>query len=271
MPEYSQQFFADLQDGAVSSAKVIVPLILGLVPAASVVDVGCGEGVWLAEFQRLGANDILGIDGDYVERQRLQVREQLFRAADLSKPLSLGRIFDLAVSLEVAEHLSPESAASFVESLTSLAPAVLFSAAIPFQGGNHHFNEQWPDFWGDLFRVHGYFAIDCIRPRVWSNPSVEWWYAQNAFLYVRGDLLEDNAALRAEYERSIPSQFRLVHPNQYLHLHGLYGEIQARREAIPGLRVASNTFAASLKNAIKWRLRWLRFGRSAERHSPGHG
>ena len=114
----------------------MVPLVLQLLPVRSVVDVGCGDGSWLVVFRKLGVKEILGIDGEYVDPGLLQIPQDCFQAFDLAKPFSLGRVFDLAVSLEVAEHLPAECAPGFVECLTRLAPSVLFSAAIPFQGGD---------------------------------------------------------------------------------------------------------------------------------------
>lgn len=256
---YTKGFFAQIRAGSVRSAEEIVPLILGLVPARSVVDVGCGDGSWLAIFRKNGVLDVLGVDGDYVDCDTLQIPRERFQAADLSKPLELGRTFDLAVSMEVAEHLPPECAASFVESLIRLAPVVLFSAAIPFQGGNHHVNEQWPDEWAGLFQKHGYRVVDCIRKRVWQNDAVEYWYAQNALLFVRSDVLEDNKFLAIEFERTNPDQLRLVHPRKYLELANPY-------RAVPGLRAASRILLATLKQSINWRLRSLR-----ARHSHRNG
>src|SRR5205085_11975533 len=107
-----------------------------------------------------------------------------FRAIDLREPFELPRTFDLAVSLEVAEHLPASSASAFVESLTRLAPAVLFSAAVPHQGGWNHLNEQWPQYWAEIFARHGFFPVDCLRERFWDRPNVRWWYAQNMVLYL---------------------------------------------------------------------------------------
>lgn len=76
------------------------------------------------------------------------------------------RNFDLAVSLQVAEHLPPSSAKGFIDSLAKLAPVVLFSAAIPLQAGAEHLNEQWPEYWAALFKTHDYLPIDCIRGRM---------------------------------------------------------------------------------------------------------
>jgi SAM-dependent methyltransferase len=200
------------------SSEVIVPLVLAFVPVRSVVDVGCGDGSWLAVFRRYGVEEILGLDGDYVDREALQIPPESFQACDLRNPLEIRREFDLAVSLEVAEHLPEPCAAMFIEGLVQLAPAVLFSAAIPFQGGTNHINEQWPDKWAELFKRHGYVAVDMIRKQVWRNETVDWWYAQNTILFVHPRLLEANAALKREFERTNPGQLSLVHPRKYLEL-----------------------------------------------------
>src|SRR5215470_339284 len=182
---YTSAFYERLRQGATRSAEIIAPLVLKLVPAKNVLDVGCGDGSWLAAFQGLGASDVLGIDGEYVQRDLLQIPPASFQPADLAKPFRLDRVFDLALSLEVAEHLPPASAPGFIESLTLAGPAILFSAAIPHQGGDNHINEQWPEAWAAMFKKHGYLAIDAIRRHIWHNQAVEWWYAQNIMLYVR--------------------------------------------------------------------------------------
>ena len=153
-----------------------------LVPAKSVVDVGCGLGTWLAVFREQGATATLGIDGEWIDRNHLEIPSESFMAFDLTQPLRLDRRFDLVVSLEVAEHLPPEAAETFVDSLTRLGSTILFSAAIPSQGGTHHVNEQWPEYWAHLFEKRGFRVVDAIRRRVWENGAVATWYAQNALL-----------------------------------------------------------------------------------------
>ena len=181
---YGEEFFSGLDRSSSSSAGEIVPLLVALTRCKSVVDVGCGTGHWVRAFMDSGVLDVLGVDGDYVHERKLRVPRSAFAAWDLSRPLRLGRQFDLCLCLEVAEHLLPKCAARFVASLVSLAPVVVFSAAIPGQGGTHHVNEQWPSYWVNLFERHGFMASDCIRPRIWSNPKVAWWYAQNMLLFV---------------------------------------------------------------------------------------
>lgn len=225
-----------------------MPLVLQLLPVRSVVDIGCGVGSWLSVFRKLGIDDICGIDGDYVDQDLLQIPPDRFQSFDLTKPFSLGRVFDLAVSLEVAEHLPADCAAVFVACLTRLAPYVLFSAAIPFQGGTHHVNEQWPDNWAGLFREHDYLPVDFIRKRVWQNDGVSWWYAQNTLLFARADLVKSNAALGAEFEKTNPNQLSLVHPRQYLDLETV---LRSQQPSPPsGVRAASRALLLCLKNAI---------------------
>src|SRR5918993_5443566 len=177
---YPVEFFEKGRDAGAESAGIIVPHVMRLVNPDSVVDVGCGEGPWLAAFARHGVGRKLGIDGDYVQRDRLRFPASEFEARDLSlQPFTLAERFALVVSLEVAEHLPPSAAAGLVESLVGLGPCVLFSAAVPFQGGTHHVNLQWQDYWAGLFAAHDYVAVDAIRPIVWNDPSVQFFYRQN--------------------------------------------------------------------------------------------
>ena len=168
-----------------NSAKELVPLFINWLKPSSVVDVGCGIGTWLSVFQDFGVKDIVGIDGEYVSKRLLFFDENKFISHDLTKPLNLGRKFDLVVSLEVAEHLPESSADMFIELLTSLGDVVIFSAAIPNQGGQNHLNEQWPTYWQGKFNQHRFNLYDCIRPIIWLNESIDCWYRQNMLLAVR--------------------------------------------------------------------------------------
>lgn len=223
---YDAAFYAHQQDGSLRSAREIVPQLMQLVAPASVVDVGCGVGAWLRVFQECGVGTIAGLDGEWVDAALLQIPPTAFRQIDLSRRFHLGGRFDLALSLEVAEHLPPESAPLFVESLTDLAPVVVFSAAVPFQGGVEHKNEQWPDYWAPLFARHGYRVVDCLRRRIWNNDRVQFWYAQNLLMFVRHDRLGAIAARHAEMDAAAggESMLSIVHPRKYLQLAALYQE-----------------------------------------------
>jgi SAM-dependent methyltransferase len=211
---YSPAFYENQSTGSRRSADLILPVVRDLVRPTSVIDIGCGVGTWLAGWRALGVEDVIGVDGAWVDAARLQIPGARFRPHDLTTPLRLDRRFDLAMSLEVAEHLDGAHADLFVANLVALAPVVLFSAAIPGQGGTHHVNEQWPGYWRGKFARHGYEIVDCIRRRVWSAP-VDYCYAQNAFLYVARDRLDTDDALRAEWRATALAQLDLVHPEHY--------------------------------------------------------
>jgi SAM-dependent methyltransferase len=212
---YTPDFYRRRDDNTRASAEAVVPLVLELTAARSVVDVGCGVGTWLDVFRRAGVDDVFGVEGDWVDRERLVVPDDRFRARDLRSPLDLGRRFDLAVSLEVAEHLPPECAAAFVDSLTALAPVVLFSAAVPFQGGRGHLNERWPSWWAELFAGRGYAAADAVRPALWNRPEVRVWYVQNTLLFVDREHLATRPRLAAAVAATDSRRLDLVHPRLY--------------------------------------------------------
>ncbi len=183
MVKYRKAFYESLESPALESAREIVPFLIGLIQPRRVVDVGCGTGEWLSVFREQGVEEILGID--FHAGEILKIPKTCFQQLNLTQSFTLPTSYDLAISLEVGEHLPREAAEGFVESITRLAPVVLFSAAIPSQGGTGHVNEQWPDYWAAHFDKFGFTAVDCIRPRFWENERVTSYYAQNIVLYVR--------------------------------------------------------------------------------------
>jgi cyclopropane fatty-acyl-phospholipid synthase-like methyltransferase len=183
MTTYDSTFFDYLNAGALRSARRVLPAIRADLHIDSVLDVGCGQGAWLSVWNELGTHTVLGIDGEYVDRSRLLIDTDDFQAHDLTTAFDVGRRFDLVQSLEVAEHLSSSSAATFIASLTRHGDLVLFSAAPKGQGGDHHINEQSYEYWRGLFRTQGYRAIDFVRPAIKGDGLVEPWYRYNTMLY----------------------------------------------------------------------------------------
>jgi len=215
--QYSAEWFGKQKIGASKSAEVVLPIVIDLVTPKSVVDIGCGVGVWLEYFIKNGIEDVLGIDGEWVNESDLHIPKEKFRKVDIAKPFSVGRKADLAICLEVGEHLPDASAHELVKSLTDTAPVVLFSAAIPMQPGTNHINCQWPDYWAEIFRSYGYIPVDAVRRRVWTDPNVEYWYAQNALIYVRESSLSDYPKLKRGVECGYSSALPLVHPRRYFY------------------------------------------------------
>lgn len=184
---YNNTFYKNRHNETAKSAAAILAVILDLLKIDSAVDIGCGVGAWLKALREKGVCDIAGIDGSWVPLEHIVIPGKFFLCKNLSEPLNLNREFSLAICLEVAEHLSPDAGERLVRELTNLAPYILFSAAIPGQTGDGHVNEQWPEYWIAKFKDNGYSFIDCIRPAVWGNKDVLWWYSQNTFLFAKKD------------------------------------------------------------------------------------
>jgi SAM-dependent methyltransferase len=186
MYEYGSDFYHYNGSFGGQSARRVVPLLTDVLPIHSVADFGCGRGAWLSVWQEAGVS-VVGVDGPHAEVGRRLVEQGAFRAADLGEPIDLGQRFDLVQSLEVAEHLPAAQAGQFIDNLVSHGACVLFSAAVPGQGGEHHVNEQPLGYWRRKFREHGYHAFDYLRPLIADDRAVQSWYRYNTLLYIRED------------------------------------------------------------------------------------
>jgi cyclopropane fatty-acyl-phospholipid synthase-like methyltransferase len=221
---YSRKFFAHLREGSANSARALVPMVLDIHPARSVIDVGCGIGGWVKAFGDQGVNAI-GLDGDYVDRKQLLIPHDRFIAHDLNRELDAADLcrrygdkqtgrFDLAISLEVAEHLSPQRSDGLVRDLTALADVVLFAAAVPFQGGAGHINERWQSWWAQKFFDNGYDPFDVLRRDIWGRRDIAWWYKQNTIVYVKRNSAA-HAQFSTRFAQPAAMMFDLVHPELF--------------------------------------------------------
>lgn len=190
---YNDAFFQIQATKSSNSAAEIVPIVNDLVHPRSVLDVGCGVGAWLAQWKKQGISDVTGLDGSYVDRSRLLIDPSDFQTVNLEQGFQLDRKFDLVECLEVAEHLDEPHGDALVECIAAHSDTVLFSAAVPSQGGTHHVNEQWPSYWVSRFARRDFQAFDVIRPVVWTNSRVQFWYRQNMLLFSRTHSFGDPA------------------------------------------------------------------------------
>jgi hypothetical protein len=208
--KYNFEFFN--QPWRKETASYILSEILKILPKIdSAVDFGCGLGAWLAVLSKSGIAEIKGYDGNWIDKDKLEIPKECFTAVELDKIVVVNKRYDLAISIEVAEHLPDKSAKIFVETLTNASDIVLFSAAIPYQGGENHLNEQWQSYWYDLFNEFGYVGID-IRSLIWNDNRIGFIQRQNIMLYVKKDKIgKINFPFIADGK-----YLNFVHPQMYL-------------------------------------------------------
>lgn len=204
---YSTMYYQAISEGSIRSAKIVMGTLAGMgIRPSSVIDVGCGVGEW-----NNGLLDYIGIDY-LVKDADLLIPKDRFISANLNRVFpTLDRRFDLALCLEVAEHLKPARAEALVEYLCSLSDMVLFSAAIPYQGGTGHINEQWQTYWGWYFLLKGYTGLQITR--IQQDRRVELWYRQNSVLYVKNTIAE-----RFEVFAESPAVHDFVLPEYYMEI-----------------------------------------------------
>lgn len=177
---YDQRFFDGIREGIKRSAESLVPLLVSeLSPAIesrSMIDVGAGEGHWLWEFSAWDF-EVSGYEGSISPSAHPRVMEW-----NLEKSWATNMKYGLALCLEVAEHLTPERGPSFIADLCKLSDLIVFSAAIPGQRGVNHLNEQWIDYWANLFLDNEFDVSGAMRWMIWNDPDIEPWYIQNLLI-----------------------------------------------------------------------------------------
>ena len=185
MSFYNSQFYKSFVVSSEKSARNYFEQLFKVYKPTSIVDLGCGVGCWLRAAHDLGITNIYGIDGSYVNKSQLRITENCFHAVDLSKTFPELVKADLAISLEVAEHLQENRSQGFVDYLCNCSDIILFGAAVPFQGGTDHVNEQWQTYWVEKFLKNGYHYTIDLRSLVWGNKDIDVWYRQNTLLFVK--------------------------------------------------------------------------------------
>ena len=181
--KYKNNFFINEDKIALKAASKIVPYILKNIEIKSVIDVGCGTGSWLYIFKRNGIVNILGLDS-HKNLSKLRISQEEFINQNLENEIIIDKFYDLAISLEVAEHINPKQSINFISDLCRLSDIILFSAATPGQGGENHINEKNLDYWRVIFRENGYYPYDVIRNKFESEQDIAPWYRFNTLLYV---------------------------------------------------------------------------------------
>lgn len=212
---YNNSFYNEQESGSYISAQRLLPLVFNVFKPLSVIDIGCGVGYWLRVCQNLGAREVLGVEGPHLTKELFRLNPMELQTADLKFPLNLSKRYDLAISMEVAEHLPENSADVFVQNLVKASDIILFSAAIVAQKGTYHINEQMPEYWAKKFLQHDYSPIDYLRPRIWNDNNIEYWYRQNSIIYLKNERLADFPELEFDALATNPDFLLRIHPEKY--------------------------------------------------------
>lgn len=185
---YNSQYYKKHLSGSYLSAKEILKYLINNLPISSIIDFGCGAGTWCLAAKELGIKIITGIDLHSYDSSYMLLPQNSYLKYDLRHALNLNQKYDLVISVEVAEHIDNSYSNIFIENLCRHGDLILFSAAMPFQGGTEHINEQPCSYWMNIFKIHNYLPLDCIRPHFWNTPEVEIWYKNNCILYIKKEI-----------------------------------------------------------------------------------
>jgi hypothetical protein len=219
MSVYNDNFYLDNRT-RVKSAEEFLSHLFKYFKPKSLVDVGCGRGAWLKVAQNLGVNNLLGIDGQWNNKKLIlrntKTSKINFIHKDLNFFFKVDKKYDLAICLEVAEHLNRSSAINLVKSIINLSDTIVFSAAFNMQGGVMHINEREHSYWGQLFLKNNFFVFDLFRPYLWKNNNISFWYRQNSFLFVRKNTKISNILIKNNINPLSNIEFMdCVHPELF--------------------------------------------------------
>jgi hypothetical protein len=213
MKVYNDKFYED-SNTRIESAREILNLVFNITKPNSILDVGCGRGSWLTVAKELGAKTIYGIDGQWNDGKHID-KHIVYKSMDLNKNFVLESKFDLTICLEVAEHLEANSANNLISSLVNTSDIIIFSAAFKYQGGVNHINQNLHSYWANLFLKYNFLAFDIIRPEIWSNDKVSYWYRQNTFLYLKKDSSKFNDLSKAYNYVKNNKLMDSIHPEMF--------------------------------------------------------
>lgn len=207
---YSKKFYDNTEPGSRRSAELILPLLYKYYKPESVLDFGCGLGGWLAVAGSLGSKKLVGLDGEWVLKENFVCDKIEFVTVNLEADIDIKEKYDLCICVEVAEHLSEKVAKKFINTLCKSSDVILFSAATKLQEGENHINCQWQSYWIGLFDNNNYRCFDYVRPQLWNDYRVDWWYTQNIFLFINKDF---NNQVISNFNKKLNNViYDLIHP-----------------------------------------------------------
>jgi len=187
---YNDSYFKGIETYAVQSSKIIANSILELFSPKSIVDLGCGTGDLLNEFQKLQVKSF-GIDYSESALYLCKQKGLSVLKIDLENETVPNHIkSDVALCTEVAEHLPESCSDNLIKNLCGISKIIIFTAAPPGQGDvehHDHVNEQLPIYWVNKFKDFGY-SLDLDKTRIlqktWEINNVSSFYYQNLMVFL---------------------------------------------------------------------------------------
>ena len=223
---YRGRFYSERRERTEYAATTILKLVSEALSEQreihKVADFGCGVGVFLDAAEKIWNAKTVGFEGDWVPKNLFIPNGVLKRGDIIAEANSMPELsFDLCICLEVAEHFPAEESEAIVDALCRLAPVVLFGAAPVGQGGKGHVNEAPLSYWASAFQRRGYNCFDKIRPNIWLDESIPFWYRQNTVLFMKCD---DEQTAPLPLDAIHPELFHLYrYPRLYIALLNIVG------------------------------------------------
>ena len=203
---YDSDFYERCLDMHSQTVPHIARLIYEKYKPESIMDFGCGAGLWLKEFIKLGVKDVRGVDGSRTAiEQRNRDISEVVDIHDLRKEYRPDKKYDICVCLDVIEHLQPEFEDNLIRSCINSSDTIIFASPPPGQGGDGHVNERPISHWVEKFLEHGYVFFDEIRPGLEGISHVlpETTYQLNTFVVKKVFSPDDILKFKNEYPQLI--------------------------------------------------------------------
>lgn len=147
----------------------------------TLLDLGCGKGDYIKYFKSQGC-EVTGLDGN---PHTPALSDGLAGVQDISVPFSLGKKFDVVISLEVGEHIPAEYESTLIDNIIKHAKnKIITSWAVPGQGGDGHVNCRTNEYIIDEFEKRGW-EYNRLASSILRTSSSLPWFKKTLFVFER--------------------------------------------------------------------------------------
>lgn len=186
---YSRDFHKSIENDEYPQAVRLASYIKNYMRPSKFIDFGCSTGLYLREMQI----QIPELESVGYEFSKDAVDMALCKNViefDLTKKLDIDKKENtLGLCLEVLEHIDDSNWLPVLKNLSSLCDTIIFSAAVPGQGGTGHINCRNKIDWIYRFHTLGWI-VDLDKTKhileVMTNGYHMGWFSFNAMVLVNG-------------------------------------------------------------------------------------